>query len=486
MSHFWRIIQISKIFQQIIWKRSIKMSVKETTHRQYRQTLIFGLIMIIEELFPQEKLKIQYSILDGVYCELENSPLSSREVSQIDERLHEWVDTKPQILSCEEEDGFFHTKVNQTFVKSLYPALRPTGALYPYTLIYYHPGFILHFSNSEYPCELPNFVPPEKLAATFLESQRWVENLHLDQVEDINQNILDGKTMELISLAEALHEKKISLIADRILSQIKNLRIILISGPSSSGKTTFAQRLSTQLCVNGIRPNALSLDDYFLDREHTPRDQDGQYDFEALEALDLPLLNQHVSALIRGEEIECPIFDFVEGRRKNEGKRMKLANDEILIMEGIHALNPRLLPSLVRSHLFKIYISALFQPNIDAHNRISTTDVRQIRRIVRDDKYRGINSEKTLNQWPSVRRGEINNIFPYQEEADVMFNSSLLYELNALKAYAEPLLITITTDHPYHATAAHLLRLLHHFQTMDVGKVPFNSILREFIGGGIY
>lgn len=462
------------------------MRLMETTHRQYRQTLILGLIRIVEELFPQEEIKIQYSILDGVYCELKNSPLSPREVSQIQQKLNLWVTSKPQIISCQEGDGFFHTKVNHNFVKSLYPAMQPTENFYPFTLIFYHPGFILLFSNPEHPNELPNYVPPEKLAATFLESQRWVENLHLDNVESINQNIQNGKTSELISLAEALHEKKISLIADRILKQRKNIRIILISGPSSSGKTTFAQRLSTQLRVNGIRPIALSLDDYFLDREHTPLDQYGQYDFEALEALDLALLNQHVNSLIHGDEIECPIFDFVEGRRKPEGKRMKLDSDEILVMEGIHALNPRLLPSLERSHLFKVYISALFQPNIDTHNRISTTDVRLIRRLVRDDKYRGINPEKTLHQWSSVRRGENNNIFPYQEEADVMFNSSLLYELNALKAYAEPLLINIPTDHPYHATASHLLRLLHHFEILDISKVPFNSILREFIGGGIY
>lgn len=462
------------------------MSINESTHRQYRQSLIFGLITIVEDLFPQEQLKIQYSILDGVYCELDNSPLSPREVKLIDERLHQWVDSKPQIVSCAEDDGFYHTKVNNSFIKSLYPALHPAETYWPFTLNFYPPGFILLFSDPEHPDQLPNYLPPEKLATTFLESQRWIENLHLDKVEDINKNVQNGNHIELISLAEALHEKKISLIADRILQQRKNIRIILISGPSSSGKTTFAQRLSTQLRVNGIRPIALSLDDYFLDRENTPLDQYGQYDFEALEALDLSLLNEHVRALIHGEEIEQPVFDFVAGQRKLEGKMMKLEKDEILVMEGIHALNPRLLPSLERTQLFKIYISALFQPNIDFHNRISTTEARLIRRLVRDDKYRGITPEKTLNQWPSVRRGENNNIFPYQEEADVMFNSSLLYELNALKAYAEPLLVSIPVDHSYHSIASHLLRILHHFETLDVSKVPYNSILREFIGGGIY
>ena len=462
------------------------MGIEETTHRQYRQTLILGLIKLVEDLFPTEKLKIPYSILDGIYCELENSPLSSREVAQIEIQLQQWVDSNPSFTFFLEDDGFFHCKVCDVQIKSLYPPIQPNGHFLPFTLIYYPPGFILLFSNPDHPNELPPFIPPEKLAATFLESQRWVENLHLDEVSDVNQIVNESRFNELISLAEALHEKKVSMIADRILQQRKNVRIILISGPSSSGKTTFAQRLSTQLRVNGLRPVALSLDDYFCAREETPLDAFGQHDFEALEALDLPLLNEHVKALIHGEEIECPIYDFVSGNRKLKGKKMKLESDEILVMEGIHGLNPRLLPLLERNQLFKIYVSALFQLNIDSYNRVPTTDVRLIRRLVRDDKFRGIAPEKTLNQWASVRRGENANIFPYQEEADVMFNSSLLYELNALRAYAEPLLVSIPKDHPHHSTVAHLLRLLHHFDPLDISKLPFNSILREFIGGGIY
>lgn len=462
------------------------MSIPETTHRQYRQTLILGLIKVVKELFPQEKLKMPHSILDGIYCELDNSLLSSREVTLIEAELHEWIDSNPTFSFSLKEDGFFHCNVCDVQIKSLYPPLQPDGPFYPFSLIYYPPGFILLFSNPDRPDELAPFVPPEKLAATFLESQRWVENLHLDEVQDVNQILKEGRYNELICLAEALHEKKVSMIADRILEQRKTIRIILISGPSSSGKTTFAQRLATQLRVNGLRPVALSLDDYFCAREETPLDAFGQHDFEALEALDLPLLNQHVKALTHNEEIECPIYDFVNGHRKAYGKKMKLDIDEILVMEGIHGLNPRLLPSLERNQLFKIYVSALFQLNIDSHNRVPTTDVRLIRRLVRDDKFRGITPEKTLNQWVSVRRGENTNIFPYQEEADIMFNSSLLYELNALRAYAEPLLISLPLDHPLHSTAAHLLRLLYHFHPFDISKVPFNSILREFIGEGIY
>lgn len=462
------------------------MSIQETTHRQYRQTLILGLINVVEDLFPSEKLKIPYSILDGIYCELENSLLSPREVIQIETRLRDWVDSNPSFSFSPEDDGFFHCNVCDVQIKSLYPPLQPNGPYFPFSLIYYPPGFILHFSNPDHPDELPPFVPPEKLAATFSESQRWLENLNLDEVQDVNRIIKEDRSLELISLAEALHEKKVSLIADRILQQRKNVRIILISGPSSSGKTTFAQRLATQLRVNGLRPIALSLDDYFCAREDTPLDAFGQHDFEALEALDLPLLNEHVKALIHGEEISGPLYDFVTGQRKPNGKKMKLDADEILVMEGIHGLNPRLLPSVERNQLFKIYVSALFQLNLDSYNRVPTTDVRLIRRLVRDDKFRGIYPDKTLTQWASVRRGENANIFPYQEEADVMFNSSLLYELNALRAYAEPLLVSIPKDHPHHSTTSHLLRLLHHFDPLDVTKVPFNSILREFIGGGIY
>jgi uridine kinase len=461
------------------------MSISESTHRQYRQTLIVGLIKVVEDLFPAEKLKVAYSILDGIYCELENSLLSSREVTQIESILHQWVDSNPSISSTLEEDRFFHCNLSNITIKSLYPPLQHSRP-YPFMLIHYPPGFILLFSNPDRPEELSPFIPPEKLASTFLESQRWVENLHLDKVQDINQIIQEGRYQELICLAEALHEKKVSLIADRILTQRKNVRIILISGPSSSGKTTFAQRLSTQLRVNGLRPIALSLDNYFCNREDTPRDAFGHHDFEALEALDLPLLNNHVKALINGEEIECPIYDFVSGLRKPYGTQMKLDADEILVMEGIHGLNPRLLPSLNRNNLFKIYVSALFQLNIDSYNRVPTTEVRLIRRLVRDDKFRGISPEKTLSQWPSVRRGENSNIFPYQEEADVMFNSSLLYELNALRAYAEPLLISVPQNHPHYSTVSHLLRLLHHFDPLDISKLPYNSILREFIGGGIY
>ena len=458
----------------------------ETSYRRNRQSLILGLILSVKELFPNERLKIMHSILDGIYCELEKSLLYSREVRKIEERLNQWVQADEPISCHSEEDGFFHCRINDEEVKFLFPVLNRSGSVQHCRLVDYSPGFILLYTSNDQPDSCPLYIPPEKLSATFSESQRWVENLHLAKVGDVNGVIHANRSHELISLAEALHEKKISLIADRILEQRKHVRVILVSGPSSSGKTTFAQRLSTQLRVNGLRPVALSLDNYFLAREKTPLDANGQYDFEALEALDLPLLDIHLTTLIKGGIVETPIFDFLSGNRRPQGTPMKLDRNEILIIEGIHGLNPRLLPSLNRNQLFKIYISALFQSNIDSYNRIPTTEVRLIRRLVRDDRTRGIDPERTLAQWSSVRNGENTNIFPYQEEADVMFNSSLLYELNALRPYAEPLLNAIPKDSPHNEGVSILLRMLSFFNPIDTTKIPFNSILREFIGEGLY
>jgi len=454
--------------------------------RRYRQSLILGLIGVVKELFPQEELKISHSILDGVYCELVDSILSSREVQRAEEHLRNWVLTDQPIPYEVGEDHFFHCTINEQQITTIYPPLDRAGSLKHFKLHHFPPGFILLFPNVNHPESISPYISPEKLTATFSESQRWLDNLHLSNVQDVNAIITAKSSQDLICLAEALHEKKISSIADQIFEKRRNVRVVLISGPTSSGKTTFAQRLSTQLRVNGLRPIALSLDNYFLAREETPRDAYGQYDFEALEALDLPLLATHMSALISGAEVETPVFDFVNGRRSSQGKCMCLCPDEILVIEGIHALNPCLVPSLNRNQLFKIYVSALFQLNIDAYNRVPTTDVRLIRRLVRDDKFRGITPERTLAQWESVRRGENNNIFPYQEEADVMFNSSLLYELNALRSYAEHLLVFITPECPDYKTAVHLLALLSFFNPLDISTVPFNSILREFLGGCAY
>ena len=454
--------------------------------RRYRQSLILGLIGVVQELFPREELKISHSILDGVYCELVDSILSSREVQKTEDHLRNWVLADQPIPYETRKDHLYHCSINKQEITTIYPPLDRAGSLKHFKLNHFPPGFILLFPNANHPESISPFVPPEKLSATFSESQRWLENLHLSTVQDVNAIITAKSSHNLICLAEALHEKKISLIADQIFEKRRNVRVILISGPTSSGKTTFAQRLSTQLRVNGLRTVAISLDNYFLPREETPLDSFGQYDFECLEALDLPLLAAHLKTLIGGSEVETPIFDFVLGGRCPTCKPMQLCSDEILVIEGIHALNPCLLPSLDRFQMFKIYVSDLFQLNIDAYTRVPTTEVRLIRRLVRDDKFRGIEPERTLAQWKSVRRGENKNIFPFQEEADVMFNSSLLYELNALRPFAEQLLISVTPESPHYQTAIHLMTLLSFFNPMESSTVPFNSILREFLGGSAY
>ncbi|MDD2233932.1 MAG: nucleoside kinase [Desulfitobacteriaceae bacterium] len=451
-----------------------------------RQSIVLGLILTVEKLFPNERLRIMHSIPDGIYCELENSLLSPREVEEIEKELLAWIAADIPISSYNGTDGFIHCQMDGQELKSLFNVLDRSGAIQYCRLFEYPPGFILHYIEYNNPDSCTLLVPPEKLSDTFSESQIWVENLGLAKVKDVNDAISAKNTIELISLAEALHEKKISLIADRILRQRRNVRVILIAGPSSSGKTTFTQRLSTQLKVNNLRPVSLSLDNYFLSREHTPRETSGLYNYDAIEALDLKLLDSHLKILIKGGTVETPVYDFISGKRCSQGTPLHLKDNEILLIEGIHGLNPRLLPSLDRNQLFKIYISALFQSNIDNYNRVPTSEVRLIRRLVRDNRTRGISPEQTFAQWNSVRRAENTIIFPYQEEADIMFNSTLLYELNALRTFAEPLLKPIPKDSPHQDIVSLLLRMLSFFKPIDVTKIPFNSILREFIGGGLY
>ncbi len=459
----------------------------ENYMRKYRQTLQLGVIKVVKELFPEEKLKIPYSILDGIYCEFYGSLVSQREIRLMEAKLKEWVQQNKEnstIKLIGKELNHYKYDLDGKIIYSIYKAFDDTSLIQDFNIIHFPPGFILHFADDKYGPS--HFVLPAKLSATYTETQRWLENLNLDNVKDVNSYIQNGRAVELISIAEALHEKKIADIADRILSEKKTVRMIMISGPSSSGKTTFAQRLSTQLRVNGLKPVPLSLDNYFVNRDQTPRDAAGNPDFDALETLDLPLLNEQIKKLINGETVETPIFDFLTGNRALRGTCMCLKADDILVIEGIHALNPHLLTSINKNYFFKIYISALFQLNIDSYNRVPTTDVRLIRRIVRDEKFRGFGPERTLKQWASVRRGEDTNVFKYQEEADVMFNSSLIYELNALRSYAEPLLENVSKQSPYYNVVTRLLNLLSFFEPMEVTKVPFNSILKEFTGGSLY
>ena len=457
----------------------------ETHLHKGRQTVKLGLIKVVHDLFPEETLKTSYSILEGVFCNLYGSILSTREVKQIERKLREWVEKDSSIVLLRKEGGYYHYQVGDIIVKAVYPAFTDTFLVEPFTILPFSYGFIVDFGDIDKGSDRP-LIPPVQLSAAFEKNQRWMDNINIEQVQDVNDYIRSGRTMKLVSIAEALHEKEISIIADAILQHRRALRLLLVSGPSSSGKTSFSQRLSTQLEVNGLKPIALSLDHYFVDREHTPRDADGKYDFDSMEALDLPLLKQQIAQLIAGERVSVPQFDFITGQRLAEYKPMQVGPSEILIIEGIHALNPELVTNINRNLIYKIYISALGGLNIDLMSRVPTSEIRLLRRLVRDDKYRGVTPENTIHQWDSVRRGEYQNIFKFQEEADVMFNSSMIYEMNALRPFAEEALDRIPADSPYYDTRERLLNLLSFFEPLDVSKVPFNSILREFIGGSIY
>jgi len=457
----------------------------ETHLHKGRQTVKLGLIKVVHDLFPEETLKTSYSILEGIFCNLYGSILSTREVKLIERKLREWVEKDSSIVLLRKEGGYYHYQVGDIIVKAVYPAFTDTFLVEPFTILPFSYGFIVDFGDIDKGSDRP-LIPPVQLSAAFEKNQRWMDNINIEQVQDVNDYIQSGRTMKLVSIAEALHEKEISIIADAILQHRRALRLLLVSGPSSSGKTSFTQRLSTQLEVNGLKPIALSLDHYFVNREHTPRDADGKYDFDSMEALDLPLLKQQIAQLIAGERVSVPQFDFITGQRLAEYKPMQVGPAEILIIEGIHALNPELVTSINRNLIYKIYISALGGLNIDLMSRVPTSEIRLLRRLVRDDKYRGVTPENTIHQWDSVRRGEYQNIFKFQEEADVMFNSSMLYEMNALRPFAETALQKIPADSPYYDTRERLLNLLSFFEPLDVSKVPFNSILREFIGGSIY
>jgi len=366
------------------------------------------------------------------------------------------------------------------------PMVPSMGYLKIFDLLFYEPGFILMYPHAEDPFTIPPFKDLPKLARVFKEAEEWAGILDVGDVGGLNDKVESGKINDIILVNEGLHEKKIANIADKIYESKDKLKIVLIAGPSSSGKTTFSKRLSIQLRVLGLRPYPLSLDDYFVDRERTPRDANGNYEFESIRALDLELFNQHLAALLNGEEVELPQFNFRTGLREWNGKKFKMDNDSILVIEGIHGLNEILTSSIPRENKYKIYISALTQLNIDNHNRIPTTDGRLIRRIVRDYKYRGRNAETTILTWPQVRAGEEKNIFPYQEEADVMFNSELVYEMCILKKYAEPLLQEITINSPAYLEAKRLLIFLSYFLEADENTIPNNSIIREFIGGSCF
>ena len=456
----------------------------ETHLSDTRQTVKLGLIKVIPELFTEETFKAVYSIADGVYCELAGSAISKREVALLSAKLQEWIEEDSQIKLLFKEDYYYY-QVGDIVVKTIHLANCDTKMIPPYRLIHFSNGFIVDFDYSKEEGDKP-YLLPQRLSEAYQLVQVWLEDLKLELVPDVNAYINSGRGIELLNISEAIQEKKISLIADQITTQRRAIRVVLISGPSSSGKTTFAQRLSTQLRVNGLKTVPLSLDDYFLNIKDRPCDAEGNCDFDSVYSLDLKLLHQQAKDLLEGNIVETPIFDFVSGKRSKKTRPMHLDPNEILIIEGIHALNPNLLAIDKRNILFKIYVSSLFLINIDLMNRVPTTDTRLIRRMVRGDLFRGVSPEQTFDMWANVRKGEQNNVFKFQEDADVMFNSSIIYELNALRPFAEAALQKMPEDSPHNATKERLLNLLSFFEPLEASKVPFNSILREFIGGSIY
>ena len=458
-----------------------------------------------------ERVKVEFSLSKGYYCTVKgNVSVNDEFICRVKARMREIVDGDMPIIKhtipkdeavrhfgnhgmYDKEKLFRYRKSSTVNVYRLdgfedyyYGYMVPSsGYIQHYELFLYDKGFVIQFPTVENTKDIPEFAPQNKLFKVLDESTEWCRMLGVETVGDLNETIVSGNIKELILVQEALQEKKLADIAQRI-SDDPSKKFIMIAGPSSSGKTTTSYRLAIQLRAHGMRPHQISLDNYFVNREFTPKDENGDYNFECLEALDIEQFNKDMTALLNGERVELPSFNFKLGKREYNGDYKELGPSDVLVIEGIHGLNDRLSYSLPKESKFKIYLSALTQLNIDEHNRIPTTDGRLIRRIVRDAQTRGTSAKKTIAMWPSVRKGEEENIFPFQEEADVMFNSALIYELALLKQYVEPLLFGIGRDEPEYPEANRLIKFLDYFLGIPNDFIPINSIAREFIGGSCF
>ena len=479
--------------------------------RAYTRSLFFILCKAAHELFKPCKVAIDIPVSNGYYVNLNiGRPVTLDDAGAIRRRMQEIIDAAMPIhrheTTTKEAIELFDSLHNRSKVKllqsigSLYTTyydidgyvdyyygslLTNTSQIYLFGLEKYYDGLLLRLPSREHPSELGEMTHQDKMFGIFKEHHQWQEILGLRTIGELNEVIGKGKSSILIQISEALQEKKSAKIADEI-AQRKGIKMVLIAGPSSSGKTTTCKRLSVQLAVNGIKPVGISLDDYFLDRELTPLDEKGEYDFEHLHALNLPLLNEQLTALFQGEEVELPRYDFPTGKSVKSGKRLKLHDDEILVVEGIHALNPELTSQIPKEKIFRVYASALTTILLDNHNYVPTTDNRLLRRIIRDHKYRGVSALDTIRRWPSVRAGENKWIFPYQENADAMFNSAMLFELAVIKSQAEPLLEQVPENVPEHAEAYRLLKFLHYIKPIPETQIPPTSLLREFLGGSSF
>lgn len=483
--------------------------------RTYVRSLCFILYKAVSELYPHGKLYVEHPVSKGYYCKLDiGREIKLEDVSRLKQRMKEIVekDIPFQRTECHTEEAMqifrkqgmddkvrlletsgslytYYYTLEDT-VDYYYGNLLPsTGFIKQFDLIKYYSGILLRIPNKDNPNVLEDVIKQEKMLDVFKEYLNWSSIMGLSNVGDFNLACKAGHATDLINVAEALQEKKIAQIADTIYHRSeegKPVKLILISGPSSSGKTTFSKRLSIQLMTNGLKPYPISLDDYFVDREKTPKDEKGDYDYESLYALDLEAFNNDLKALLRGEEIALPRFNFTTGRREYKGEKLKIEEQTILILEGIHALNPELTQHIAEENKFKIYVSALTTISLDDHNWIPTTDNRLLRRIIRDYNYRGYSAQETISRWPSVRAGEDRWIFPYQERADVMFNSALLFELAVLRFHAEPILSGVPRNCPEYAEAYRLLKFIKYFTPVQDKEIPPTSLLREFLGGSSF
>ncbi len=457
------------------------------------------------------KISVQYSLSKGYYCTLNSKVKLNQELlDKVKIRMNEIVAENAQINKrtigttsaidlfnrhrmYDKEKLFKYRRASKVNIYSLkgfedyfYGYMVPnTGYVKYFDLFLYDEGFVLQLPTKENPNVVPEFKPQKNLFNVLKESEKWSETLKIDTVGALNEQISQGNIKDIILVAEALQEKKIAEIATMI-AESKDKKFIMIAGPSSSGKTSFSHRLSIQLKANGLNPHPIGVDDYFINRDITPRDENGNYNFEVLEALDVEQFNKDMLELLDGKTIKMPTYNFITGKREYKGNTLTLGKDDILVIEGIHGLNDKLSYALPKNSKFKIYISALTQLNIDEHNRISTTDGRLIRRMVRDARTRGISAEETIARWQSVRNGEESYIFPFQEEADVMFNSALIYELSVLKQFAEPLLFGIPSTSPEYVEAKRLLKFLDYFLGVNTEDIPNNSLVREFVGGSCF
>lgn len=483
--------------------------------RTYVRSLCFVLVKAVEELYPEGSISLEHPVSKGYYCNLHlDRSIGLDDVMRIKQKMQEIIHAdipylrmechteevvrlfrqcgmldKAKLLETSGQLYSYYYRLGDT-VDYYYGSLVPsTGYLHLFDLVKYYDGLLLRIPSRNNPNKLEELVKQEKMLEVFQEYHRWNQILGISTVGDFNIACNSGHATDLINVSEALQEKKIAHIADEITHRNENgerVKLVLISGPSSSGKTTFSKRLSIQLMTNGMRPYPISLDDYFVNREDTPLDENGKHDFESLYALDLPFFEKQLKALLAGEEVELPRFNFTTGKREMSGKKLRVDEHMILILEGIHALNPALTPNIPAANKYKIYVSALTTILLDNHNYIPTTDNRLLRRIIRDYKYRNYSAEETIARWPSVRTGEDKWIFPYQEYADAMFNSALLFELAVLKENVEPVLRKVPNSCPEYSEAHRLLRFLSYFTPVQDKELPPTSLLREFLGGSSF